>query len=544
MKNTIKILVIAMTLVLVLVAFAGCEFGGECQHEGGTATCEAKAICAKCGVPYGETLKHDPQVTTPAKAPTCTDSGYTEVTACRVCGELIASAQYVAPLGHSFSAVAGVDPTCTEDGYSSYKKCGTCGLEEGKRELPASHSWVEDETNPAKKTCSVCELYRNFDFAGGLGTATNPYLIETPEQMMNISKYYGEYLNYKVADGVKSLDMTGLGRISLSGNFDGNGVSIINLSTSLFEYVGYNNEVAEIKISNVNATMYATDGRAFVRNIFNGGKTTFENIKLDGYLEGLYNMGSFYNYGTSNIGGADGVSYTVEFINSVSDLDIVCTSGNVAGGFLGHSYEGTGNSFTLIIDDKSDYTGTIRTTTGKGHLYFAMTSDYYNANNHFIIAGEEVKFDNGHIPAAANLEKITVVAPAAGEDGYYITPVEGATSLIVYLTAQVTAYEGDEKVPNLAGMTWPLGSETITEFGADPVKVFDLIKEATLINGTEYRYCYMIEDGVLTIYSGRSANYCEGTVRLQVAQYDAEGNLLATGTLNLYSIERPVESAE
>ncbi len=375
------------------------------------------------------------------------------------------------------------------------------------------------------------------DFAGGFGTEAAPFIIANAEQLANISKHYDTYNYYKVADGVTSLDLTGVGRITLHGSFDGNGVSLVNLTTSLFERVGYQNSVETIKISNITATMNATDGRAFVRNIYNAGTTTFENVTLHGYIEGLYNMGSFYNYGTANYDGV-GADYTVEFINSKSDMTIVCTSGNIAGGFLGHAYEGAGNAFTLKIDANSAYTGKILTTNGKGNLYFAMTSDYNNALNKFIVNGEEIAFDNGHIPAAENLGKIAVVAPVAGETGYTATPVEGAATFVVYLNAQVTAYDEEgNKITNKSGMTWPLGN---VEMAATDGKVFDLVSSAVIVNGTDHDMGYVLADGALTIYSGRTTNYCEGTVRLQVNQYDANGNLLAVGTLDLYTIPAPV----
>ena len=49
-------------------------------------------------------------------------------------------------------------------------------------------------------------------------------------------------------------------------------------------------------------------------------------------------------------------------------------------------------------------------------------------------------------------------------------------------------------------------------------------------------YSYELVDGVLTIYSGRSDNYASGDVRLLVNQYDANGDLLAAGTIDLYKI--------
>ena len=429
---------------------------------------------------------------------------------------------------HTLTDVEGKAATCTEDGYTAHKVCA-CGYVEGKEVVAAGHTW--DDADATIKTCTVCGEHVNPDFAGGKGTAEAPYLISTPAQLANISNYYDTYKYYKVADDVTTLDMTGVGKINLHGSFDGNDVELVNLTTALFERVGYQNSVETIKISNVVATMNNIDGRAFVRNIFNAGTTTFENVTLHGYIEGLYNMGSFYNYGTTNYDGT-GASYTVEFVDSTSDLTIVCTSGNIAGGFLGHSYEGTGNSFTMSITNSS-FTGKIYTTNGKGNLYFAMTSDWYNANNHFIVDGEEISFNNGNIPAASNLGKINVVLPTVGENAYEVSPVEGAESFVVYLNAQVTAYDEDGyKITNKAGLTWPLGN-----FGLDELAALGLITDAEIVNGTDHDYGYTLEDGVLTIYSGRSASYESGNVYLQVNQYDAEGNLLATGTLTVYVIE-------
>ena len=84
-------------------------------------------------------------------------------------------------------------------------------------------------------------------------------------------------------------------------------------------------------------------------------------------------------------------------------------------------------------------------------------------------------------------------------------------------------------------MTWPLGN---VEMAATEGKVFDLVTSSTIVNGTDHDFGYELNNGALTIYSGRTPNYCEGNVRLQVNQYDANGNLLATGTLELPGIVR------
>ena len=373
------------------------------------------------------------------------------------------------------------------------------------------------------------------DFAGGYGIEEAPFIIANPEQLANISKHYDTYNYYKVADGVTSLDLTDIGRIKLHGSFDGNGVKFVNLETSLFYYVGYQNAEEDIRIANFEATMNARDGHALVRTICNAGTTTFENITLHGSIEGQSNMGSFYNYGTANIGGSDGADYTVEFINSKSDMTLVCTTANAIGGMFGHGYEGSNYTLSVNIDDKSAYTGTMYTTgTGTGYQVMAMCS-----HSTYVLNGVETSRYTGTYPST----KLVSVLPVAGENGYTVTPVAGATKFVVYVAPQVTAYdENGDKIANLAGMTWSFVHDEMDITGTDPVKVLDLVSSAVIVNGTDHDYGYALADGVLTIYSGRTENYASGKVRLQVNQYDANGNILAAGTFELYTIPDPVKA--
>ena len=365
-------------------------------------------------------------------------------------------------------------------------------------------------------------------FESGAGTATDPYLIKTPADLLNISKYYHEYKYYKVANGVKTLDLNGIGNISLNGSFDGNGVKIENLTTSLFAEVGKSNEDQEIKISNMDVTVHTTNGRALVRNIYNAGNTIFENVSMHGYIEGQYNIGSFYNYGTANHANSDGSDYTVSFVNATSDVTLVCTTGNAIGGMLGHGYEGADYKLSINMDENSGYSGKMYTTgTAKCYQIMAMCS-----HATYMLNGVETsRYENTY-----SSEKLTVSKPVAGNDGYYVAPVEGVASYVVYLNAQLTAYDANgNKIVNLSGMTRNLGNETVTT-GFDG-KIFDLITDAEIVNDTAHENGYQMKDGLLTIYSGRTANYASGWVTLQVNQYDAEGNLLATGIDTVYTIE-------
>ncbi len=367
------------------------------------------------------------------------------------------------------------------------------------------------------------------DFAGGAGTKELPYLIDEPAQLMNISNY-DEYTYFKVADGVDTLDMTGVGRIRLNGSFDGNGVTMNNLTTALFEYVGKSGEAQDIKISNLTANVNTTDGRGLVRNIFNPGTTTFENVALHGYIEGQYNMGSFYNYGTANSGDSEGADYTVNFVNATSDVTLVNTTGNAIGGMLGHGYEGANYKLYINMDDASGYTGQMY-TTGTATCYEVMAMCSHAT---YILNGVEVSRYSDTYPST----RLTAVAPVAGADGYYVAPVAGVDHYVVSLETQLTAYdENDVKIPNMAGLTWSLGKKTVTsEFDG---KVLDLVTSAEIVNDENKPIGYEIDGGVLKAYTGRNTNYKSGWFTLNVTQYDANGMILATGNLRVFTIDEP-----
>lgn len=369
----------------------------------------------------------------------------------------------------------------------------------------------------------------NSPFAGGNGTKDNPYLIATKEQLLKISEYYDTYNYFKIADEVGTLDLTGIGRLELNGSFDGNNVEIEGLTTSLFRVVGNINKKQKIKISNLTATVRNTDGHALVRNIFNPGETTFENVKLHGYIEGQYNMGSFYNYGTAN---ADdiGADYTVTFINTTSDATLVCTTGNAIGGMLGHGYQGSGNTLSINMDESSNYTGQMYTTgTAKCYKVMGMCS-----SSTYILNDQEISRYTSEYTST----RLTVATPAKGTDGYYVTTATGVNHYIVYLNCQLTAYDADNnKINNLSGMTWNIENKTISSnFDS---RIFDLFDSAEIINGEEHERGYTIENGVLKVYTHANVNYKSGTLTLQVNQYNAEGTILSTGITAIHTFPEP-----
>ncbi len=126
MKNIIKALIVMMTLSLVVLAFASCEFPSlECEHKWTEATCTSAKVCDLCGKTEGEALGHT-EVAISGKDATCTEDGMSEGKKCCVCEEILVAQEVIPAKGHTEEILAGLAPTCTETGLTEGKKCSVC----------------------------------------------------------------------------------------------------------------------------------------------------------------------------------------------------------------------------------------------------------------------------------------------------------------------------------------------------------------------------------------------------------------------------------
>ena len=170
---------------------------------GGTATCTAKAVCVKCGKPYGDLAPHQlktfkrpatcqqegleytrctaegcsyrtPDIITPkqhnlkkarefTREPTCTKPGWNSHYLCRNCA--YSETDWVEKLGHDPILHEAKAPTCTEKGWNAYETCSRCN-HTTRTELPAlNHDLEQHEAKAptctekgwnAYETCSRC----------------------------------------------------------------------------------------------------------------------------------------------------------------------------------------------------------------------------------------------------------------------------------------------------------------------------------------------------------------------------------------------------
>ena len=382
---------------------------------------------------------------------------------------------------------------------------------------------------------------KNDSFAVGYGTKLEPYMVADKEQFQNITSMYDKYAYYKVTDIYSDLDLSGWCPVKLHGSFDGSNKEFKNVTSYLFQRVGYQLQNENITLKNFSATFNVSNksqysAGAVVKQIDNSGTTTFDSVDVHGTIEGYWNVGSYYSYGTANYDDK-GSDYTATFVDCKSDATLICVSSSTIGGFVGHGYEGTGHKQTLNIDDKSEYTGTIYCAyDNSGNHYMGMNS----TGTLFFNGKETSRYDDSFTKYEKRV-KISVVAPQLGENGYTVQVDNNTTKIIVSVIAQLDAYQEDNTTTksNMNGITMVLDSSEVALSASSNGILRKVI--SAIIDNTASEYGYSVDDsGKMTVKVPGNSNYRSGTVRLTATQYKSDGTIICTGTVDVITITNPV----
>lgn len=142
----------------------------KCTHEGGKATCVAKAVCDLCGLEYGnfDLTNHDLEHHD-AKPATCTEIGWDAYDTCKREGCDYSTYEEIDKLGHDLEHHDAKPATCTEEGWPAYDTCKREGCDYTTllvKQAKLGHDLVHHEaraatcTEPgwdAYDTCSRCD---------------------------------------------------------------------------------------------------------------------------------------------------------------------------------------------------------------------------------------------------------------------------------------------------------------------------------------------------------------------------------------------------
>ncbi len=201
------------------------------------------------------------------------------------------------------------------------------------------------------------------EFAGGMGTEENPYIISEPRHLYNVRNHLDKHFK-QVAD----LDMTGYSFGSgwepigtaeepFTGSYNGGGYTISYLYceregiwhspdyTGLFGYTGEDARIFNLLLENVDIT-----GRYYVGALVGYNKGEISNVYVDGYVRGERYTGGLVGY---NAGSISDSSFQGDVI-SESMGDNVLWTGGLAGYNQGTVYRCMTVAFVI---SEGDYVG-------------------------------------------------------------------------------------------------------------------------------------------------------------------------------------------
>lgn len=399
---------------------------------------------------------------------------------------------------------------------------------------------VSFASTPVSGSFSVWDGTTVKSIATGSGTEADPYIITNAAELdyiatvcMSGESFAGKFIKLGVNINWGGREWTSIGYSTttvFSGNFDGNGKTIFNLTckdvtAGIFAYATN----ATIKNLNIDYATFITDTRyagaivGLMRSSIVSGCSAGENVKIMttdtmsntaqiGGLFGLVNSSFVDNCtfkgeviatsitGTSFIGGIAGVignnsevGYCVNY-GSVSVSNACLTSGNYA--FAGGITGGIGSSSAVgsisYCINKGDVTAVEYAggVLGRVHVAESTMSNCYNIGNVSSTSGFAGALA-GEIPSAGKISDcygITSVGTTAAyaKLGDSVTLPSGA--LMLGTEIEISELEGFKKIMNSISINIPafdrVSPETLAETTTAPVVTTGTQEETTVVTDT------------------------------------------------------------
>ena len=400
-------------------------------------------------------------------------------------------------------------------------------------------------------------------FSEGSGTEADPFILSSREDLIAASSV-AEYCYFKMADNTVIDGSNWPTNLRLSGNLDGNGAVINDLSFALFRNVGIYDDVENtytIKNLTINADMVVSGAAtALARSC--PSNFVVENVAIHGHIEGTSGAAGFIAYGPgNNTSLGSNANLKVTFKNCYSNADIVAT-GEGGVGFILNPFASTNaeNSMITIIDSIFEghiYVAT-QLTRAKYFIYtyseFPLTATYsesfiaeYGAIEGELYAAEKVDEGGfrwvggwpkgGTYSADTYLGEASLIAvnnnaalPALGS-AFTVAKAANAASAIV--TFEIAPNGTDETGAFLgAYMTETIALSEVTDtFTTTKIKYFNVTinnEEAPAgVTGDTYN--------VVGVQYGKTHN----GANVRVVQYDADGNIVSITNYKIAAATTP-----
>ena len=350
---------------------------------------------------------------------------------------------------------------------------------------------------------------------------------------------------YKLDSSIKTIDCTveELFNLKFSGNLDGNGVTLTNLKKSLFYKLGSGKDDS-VTIKNLNVETNARSSLVFTAY---AKEITFENVKLSGVIEGMYNVGGFVNYGPRNMD-KEGFDYTLNFKNCSSDAVMISKGKAAAFGVLvGHPYPGDNHKLTLNIDSATydgikGAKGSLPESVTKNKAYLYSAWDYSDNFDVYKDGTKLTDVEKKETLASDNVTLITkLINPTKKDDNkYYVDKAEGAVSYKVWFQMYKSSVDKDGKDAdrNITN-SYPYISDTAFAEGETSVELFSEISQFKLEKDDFLSYEYDETSKLVTLKTSLKENLKYfGSISISVSQYDANGFCVSNGEYTIVNVAK------
>lgn len=386
------------------------------------------------------------------------------------------------------------------------------------------------ETNVIKKvTSSAIEPVADKEsiqigatlFAGGTGTETDPFLIVDYPTFQHVSDLYEEgYYNFKVKDGIETIDCKNWKPVFLYGSIDGNGVTLNNLDKWLFDDIIYGDGTVQVvKDMTVNCRIIVHGYGAAALCDDCMGNVTFENIDVNGYIEGRGNSSVYVAYGSWGEN-----NNTLRLKNCGGNATLLVKQ-NGPGIYMGHH----GTKTSIILED-CHYSGTAYSTNGKAYTTTDYTTSSWASFTEIENGVELAQVQYGKL--YANTNQITYNTIDLGSktfgDNFEITASGSSYAVAEFMIAPngngVTVFGGSYTATYMSeALTISDGKYTTSEILYYHVAINPSDVEKTGLDTTT---------GTFNVVNS-SYNNTYGSASVMITEYDANNNVIAVWVWSL-----------
>ena len=274
---------------------------------------------------------------------------------------------------------------------------------------------------PAPTPYCTTEKTQGTPFAGGDGSAGNPYAICTGTQLDQVRTSPTSYFILKADIDLQGITFTPFAHFG--GQFDGDGKTIANFTatdtggTGIALILSIENGASIKKLKMTGANISSTSGTAVLALQSDSSTITFDQIQISGTLNGPFQSGGF-------VGFANG---PITISNSSANLALTAGgSGSDVGGFIGQSLD-------QVTISNSSIQGTFTGMSGSVGGFIGSSSGLSNFSNSS--ANVSITSNNNNIGSFIGFSSNTVTISDSSAQGTISASSGNSGGVLGYLSS-------------------------------------------------------------------------------------------------------------